>query len=361
MSRPNRMLALLLGTAMLAAACGGDDDDGSAAAQDPGDRTEEPGGICAPLESTETVTLGSSSTLSIGSSVQAQGNGYYEDENIEIKNESFASGQDVIALVGRGQLDAALGGLSANYFSAVSQGVEVWAVGSNGRLNPDDLASGFFVRSDLLDDGTVKEISDLKGLTVAFPGNYGGAAAYYSDLILQQGGLRITDMEQTPLAYADMPTAFENKSIDAAFVGSPFAAAIEEAGSGRRIGDQTVLAGEDVVAIFLGPNLLEDRPAVGCALLRANIRAAREALAPGANEREETVRAFVEVGEFPEELVRSTPDYLYDDTLELNPDSIERMQELFIEAGVLDLDEPLPYEEVVPVDFRAEVVASLDG
>src|SRR3546814_12876093 len=76
-------------------------------------------------------------------------------------------------------------------------------------------------------------------------------------------------------------------------------------------------------------NRLEDRPAGGCALLRANIRAAREALAPGANEREETVQAFVEVGEFPEELVRTTPDYIYEDTLELNPDSIEDMQQLF--------------------------------
>src|SRR3546814_2438314 len=86
--------------------------------------------------------------------------------------------------------------------------------------------------------------------------------------ILEQGGLSVTDMEQTPLSYADMPTAFENGSIDAAYVGSPLAAAIEESDVGRRIGHQTVLADEDVVAIFLGPNLLEDRPAVGSALLR---------------------------------------------------------------------------------------------
>lgn len=346
------------------AACGSDDEDDTAAAQTEGTTAEGEAaadtGDCAPLEATETVTLGSSSTLSIATSIQAQGNGYYEDEKIEIKNESFASGQDVIALVGRGQLDAALGGLSANYFSAVAQGVEVYAVGSNGRLNPDDLAAGLFVRSELLDDGTVEDIADLKGKTIAFPGNYGSAAAYYTDLILQQGGIGVTDMTQTPLSYADMPTAFENGSIDAAFVGSPFAAAIEEAGTGRRIGDQTVLAGQDVVAIFLGPNLIEDRPAVGCALLRANIRAAREALAPGANQRDETVKAFVEIGQFPEDLVRSTPDYIYDDTLDLNPESIESMQQLFIDAGVLELDEPMAYEDVVPVEFRDQVIASLE-
>src|SRR3546814_18873599 len=143
--------------------------------------------------------------LPIGTAIQAQGNGNYEEENIEIKNASFASGQDVIALVGRGQLDAALGGLSANYFSAKAQGVEVYAVGSNGRLNPDNLASGFFVRSELLDDGTVKDIADLEGLRVPFPGNYGSAAASYSHLILEPGRLSVPDTEQTPLPYDQTP------------------------------------------------------------------------------------------------------------------------------------------------------------
>src|SRR3546814_19484183 len=105
----------------------------------------------------ENVTLGSSSTLSIGTSIQAQGNGYYEDENIEIKNESFASGQDVIALVGRGQLDAALGGRSANYISAKEQGVKVYAVGSNGRLHPENPATGISVPPARRDDGHAKD------------------------------------------------------------------------------------------------------------------------------------------------------------------------------------------------------------
>src|SRR3546814_16004605 len=99
-------------------------------------------------------------------------------------------------------------------------------------------------------------------------------------------------MEQTPLSYADMPTAFENGSIDAAYVGSPFAAAIEESDVGRSIGDQPVLAGDDVVAPFLGPKLLVDRPALGLAPPRAHIAAARDALAPGPNQPWEQVQGW---------------------------------------------------------------------
>jgi hypothetical protein len=98
---------------------------------------------------------------------------------------------------------------------------------------------------------------------------------------------------------------------------------------------------------------------VGCAFLRANILAGRGPLAPGANQREATVQAFVKAG-LPEDLVRSTPDYTYDPTLEVSRATVERMQQLYMDVGVLKLDAPLPYEKVVPQDFRQQVVASLD-
>lgn len=353
MSRRSRLLAALLAGAVVLAGCAGAG----------GDRAGRPSGIgavdCTPLDAPETITVGSSSTVAIGTSLQAEGNGLYEKENLRIRNETFRSGQDIIALIGRGQLDAGLGGFSANYFSAVAQGVEVYLVGSQGRLNPADLASGFYVRSSLLDDGTVRSVADLRDRSVAFPGNNGSGAAYLASLLLAQGGVTLNDIRQVSLTYADIPAAMANGSIDAAWIGSPFAEAIERDGTGRRIGDQSVFAGEDLAAIFIGPNLTRDRPRVGCAFLRANIMAARGPLAPGANQRPESVAAFV-AGGLPESLVRSTPDYVYDPTLDVSRGTIERMQRLYMDVGVLDLDAPLPYERVVPEDFRRQVVASLD-
>src|SRR3546814_9016338 len=80
MSRTHRLLSALLGGALILATCGSDSDEDAAADTDAeapageatGDAAAE--GDCAPLESMENVTLGSSSTLSIGTSIQAQGN-----------------------------------------------------------------------------------------------------------------------------------------------------------------------------------------------------------------------------------------------------------------------------------------------
>jgi NitT/TauT family transport system substrate-binding protein len=343
--------ALAVGAVLLA---------GCAGAPAPADRAQGTGTIdCAPLDTPTDITVGSSSTVAIATSLQAEGNGLYEKENLRVRNETFQSGQDMIALVGRGQLDAGIGGFSANYFSAVSQGVEVYLVGSQGRLNPADLASGFYVRSQLLDDGTVTSVADLRGKNIAFPGNNGSGAAYLASLLLAQGGVSLNDIQQTPLTYADIPAALANGSIDAAWIGSPFSKAVERDGTGRRIGDQSVFATEDLAAIYIGPNFLRDNQRAGCAFLRANIMAGRGPLAPGANQRPETVAAFVAAG-LPEDLVRSTPDYTYEPTLEVSRETVERMQKLYMEVGVLKLDAPLPYEQVVPEDFRQQVIASLN-
>src|SRR3546814_10414714 len=76
MSRTHRLLSALLGGALILAACGSDSDEDAAADTDAeapageatGDAAAE--GDCAPLESMENVTLGTSSTLSIGTTIQ---------------------------------------------------------------------------------------------------------------------------------------------------------------------------------------------------------------------------------------------------------------------------------------------------
>lgn len=352
MSRRSRVLAVLLAGSVVLAGCAGAAGDraGEGAPAAPLD--------CTPLDAPEPITVGSSATVAIATSLQAEGNGQYAREKLQVRNETFQSGQDIVALIGRGQLDAGLGGFSANYFSAVAQGVEVYLVGSQGRLNPADLASGFYVRSQLLDEGAVRSVADLRGRNVAWPGNNGSGAAYLASLLLAQGGLTLNDVRQTPLTYGDMPAAMANGSVDAVWVGSPFAEAIERDGTGRRIGDQSVFAGEDLAAIFIGPNLTRDRPRAGCAFLRANILAARGPLAPGANQRDATVAAFA-AGGLPESLVRSTPDYVYDPNLEVSSGTVERMQRLYMDVGVLDLDAPLPYDRVVLQDYRRQVLDSL--
>lgn len=314
---------------------------------------------CAPLERTETVTFASVPSLSLGTYFQAKAAGYFEEENVAIEETQLTTGQDSLSLLGRGQLDAAAGGIAAGLFSAIAGDVEVQAVASQGFNVGDVLPSGFYVRSDLLDSGEVDELADLRGRRIAITGTVGSASSYLVGLVLESGGVTLNDIEPVTLALPDTLSAFRSGSIDAGFVGAPYKATIDDEGVARPLGDQQLMTNQTQASLLIGPNLLRERPAVGCAFLRANMRAAQDLLTGDYNQDQAVVDAFVNEGDFPRETVLATPAYTYDPALEFNPDTIERMQDMFIAAGVLDVDQPLSFDEVVAEDLRAAAERSL--
>ncbi|MGW6460615.1 ABC transporter substrate-binding protein [Streptomyces sp. NPDC055078] len=350
-----RYVSAAAGMVLLAAVagCGAPDDSGSGTVKADGD-------TCKPLTKTEKVVIGGSSSLGYGTSVQARAGGHYTAEKLEVETKNFATTQDTIALVARGEIDAALGGFSANLFSAISQGMDVRLVSSNGMATAENPPSGVFVRKDLVDSGKVEDIADLKGRSLGFTGTTGSPASFLVSTLLGGGGLKLTDVKATKISSSDAEAAMGNKRIDASFATTPYATSIVKNGAGVRIGDYKLVANVSTGGIVLGPNLLKKRPDVACALLRANVLSAREALGPGYSKRAETVEAFVKYADFPKEFVESSPEYVYDPTLDIPPASMEAMQKVFIEQGALDLDAPLPYEKVVDVGLRKAMVASLD-
>ncbi|MCM2391682.1 ABC transporter substrate-binding protein [Streptomyces albipurpureus] len=339
--------ALLVGVS----ACGG--SAGS------GDTTARKSDFCKPLTKTEKVSFGSSPSLALATSAQAEGGGYYKNEKLDVKASTFATGQDVIALVGRGQLDAAMVGYPANIFSAVDRGVDVRIVSSAGQNSADNPSSAVYVRSDLMKNGAVSGISDLKGKRIGIAGAPGSGSYYLIGRVLQKGGLKLADVKHVSLSTADMNTAFETKSIDAALVITPFNAAIDNSGVAEVLSSQGALTRAQATGMIMGPNLLKKRPQVACALLRANINTVNKELAPGYSKRPEVVQRFTDLAKFPKDLVESTPESIYDPTLAVDKKQLEQMQLMFIEQGSLDLKAPLPYAEVVDIELREQVVKSL--
>ncbi|NPV55358.1 MAG: ABC transporter substrate-binding protein [Anaerolineae bacterium] len=112
-----------------------------------------------------------------------------------------------------------------------------WASGSDLRIiAPSALEpftnspTIFLVRKDLIDDGTIKTIADLKGKTVAVAGGPGSGSEYLAAKALERGGVTIFDVTMLNIGNADMPVAFENKSIDAGLLGSPYAENVVDGG-----------------------------------------------------------------------------------------------------------------------------------
>jgi NitT/TauT family transport system substrate-binding protein len=81
-------------------------------------------------------------------------------------------------------------------------------------------------------NSTARSLGDLKGKTFARPSKYSNQYLVITKL-MEDEGLRPDDIRFVDMAPPDMPSALAAGAIDAYFVGEPFAAKAELAGTGR--------------------------------------------------------------------------------------------------------------------------------
>ena len=81
-------------------------------------------------------------------------------------------------------------------------------------------------------NSTAQSIRDLRGKTFARPSRFSNQYLVITKL-MEDEGMRIDDINFVDMAPPDMPAALAAGAIDAYFVGEPFAAKSELAGTGR--------------------------------------------------------------------------------------------------------------------------------
>ena len=104
-------------------------------------------------------------SLSFSPLFLAVDNKYLAEEGIELDLKIVATVSEVIAFLGRGQLDAAVGNSGVPLLNAVSRDVEIRVVGGLGSAPADPAtlsANPILVRQALADAGTVKTVADLR-------------------------------------------------------------------------------------------------------------------------------------------------------------------------------------------------------
>ena len=314
---------------------------------------------CTPLASTETVKVGAFPGLSMATHPAAQGLGMFAKENVTVDTIPMTGLAEAVSLLAKGEIDVAVAAVTGAFLSAQAQKLDVRFVISQGQENPDKPASGFYVRPALLDSGAVKTMADLRGRKVALFGPT-GSSGYYLSLILKQGNLGLSDVQLAPMQYADMVGAMKNGAIDAAIVSAPFNTLVEKDKSGRRFGDRDALARLPITAIAFGPNLLQNRPQVACAYVRASLRAAREALKENYNEDQRVVAALAKETGNTEAIVHATPTYYYDPDLGFKEAVLEDSQKFYIANKMLRLAQPMPADQILAERLRKAAIESLD-
>jgi NitT/TauT family transport system substrate-binding protein len=280
--------------------------------------------------------------------------GYFVDEGLDVQLTPLQGGSDSVVQLAAGNFDAAVGGAGAGLFNAADRGVEFTIVAPMHSERPP-LSSPLVISADRTDE--IENIADLEGMRVAINAT-GAATEYWLAQALEQGGLTFDDIELVTLSFRDVPAALDNGSLDASILGEPLTTINEDRGLVAVLAEDFI-NGFTPTYLYMGRPLLEERPDIARAFLRAYIRACRDLQGDYMNEEIATI--IEQYTEVPADItLRSTPAQ-FDPDGDIPMDDLETLQSYFMERGQLEYSEPLDIGAFVDQSLAEDVARELDA
>lgn len=167
-----------------------------------------------------TVKYGSTGTLGYAGVFIAVEKGYFKEQGITPELENFRTIAEMIPPLGTGQIDVIGLPINVPLLAAADRGVELKIVADQGQGRPGWDNCYIVLRKDLADSGKVKTAADLKGMRIAIP-SPGGQGEQAVQIMMEQIGLKLADVELTVLPFGEQAAALANKAIAAAFSCEP--------------------------------------------------------------------------------------------------------------------------------------------
>jgi NitT/TauT family transport system substrate-binding protein len=231
----------------------------------------------APLNPPVSVKVGTTGLIGAAALFAALENGYFREEGLEVELVPFRGTSEQTAPLATGELAYASVGMDPSFFNAVDRGIPFKIVSYPSIINPRDTSGSWMVRADLVDSNRYREPADLKGMRVAISA-LGSFTQIMAERVLAKGGLTLDDVELVALSFPDMPAAFANKAIDAAFVVEPFVAVAEGQGSAKTVmpSGQFFFPGTPVLVMAMSPVFAHQEPEAARRFLVAFLRGARD-------------------------------------------------------------------------------------
>ena len=221
------------------------------------------------------VRIGIANAISDVSIFIADRKGYFRDEGLSVVITGFASGANMVAPLGVGDLDAGGGSASAGFYNAVARGIKMRIVADKASSLPGYAVNRLIVHKSHVDSGRFKTLADLKGMKVAL--NAPGVSAQVTlDVALKKGGLTRADIESTNIPMTDYVIALQNKAADASFATEPFATiAVRNGSSISFIGDDELIPGHQIANLLYSEKFATTRADEARRFIKAYLRGIR--------------------------------------------------------------------------------------
>lgn len=311
----------------------------------------------APLDPPQKVTVAYVPIMKFAAMYTAAGRGLFEKLGLDVEIERVKSGTEAIAFLTQGTIDVGGIAIVTSLWNGWSQGLDLRVI-APGALEPfENSPTKLVVRKALMDDGKIKDVADLKGLTIALAGGPGSGGEYLLAKGLQRGALTIRDVETVRMGNSDMPAAFQNGSIDAGLLGSPFADQVINGGSAAAIATD-LTPGLMTVAFVGSGNFVNKRPEVAERFVLALMQATRmmqgaDYLSP------ENIKAYLSYVNSTEEAIRKGRPVIYDPNMVIPVDGLADVERVHRENGRTAYDTPIDLASVVDERFTKNALQLL--
>ena len=206
----------------------------------------------------------------------AQEEGYFAEQGLEVEFVKFSSVTQSIPLLAQGELDVAAGSVSAGFFNAIEQGVNVKIVAGREYTTVARETAAFMVRKSLYESGELDTVAEIEGRQIAMT-----CTACVNDFaltqILKTAGLTQNDVNIVKLSAEDIVVALGNGGVDAALIGTPRKENIEDMGYGVFLTSFAQLMPDFQYAFMMfGPTMLGDNAELGKRFMTAYLKGVRQ-------------------------------------------------------------------------------------
>jgi NitT/TauT family transport system substrate-binding protein len=311
--------------------------------------TETPLEALRPLEPRQSVRIAYVPIMKFAPVYVALERGFFAEQGLDVELIPVTSGTEAIAFLSEGSVDVGGVAIVVSMWNGWHQGLDMRIIAPGGLEPFEGSPTKFLVTKSMYDDGTITEIADLAGKTVATAGGPGSGGEYLAAKALERGGLTIFDVELMNIGNADMPAAFENGSIAAGLLGSPYADQVVDAGFAVSLAED-LTPGLMTVAFVGSGKFINERPEVAQRFALAMVQAAR-AMQGDEYLSDENIASYLAHVNTTREAIESGAPVIYDPDQKISIDGLADVERVHRENGRLEYEEPLDISTVVDSSF----------
>lgn len=230
------------------------------------------------VETAVSVKVGVLPLLSYAVYYIAEEEGYFAEQGLDVELVQFRSSNEFIPLLLDGELDVAQPTLTAGFFNAISRGGNLKMVLPGTTFVEQECNfTAFFVRRADFDSGTYAEPTQWKGSRVALsPAGAQSTAGYMTERFLQQGGLRLSDIELPVVDLAAQPEALRSGQVDVVLAAEPAVTRMKKDSElAMLMSGDGLIAGLTSSSVVFSERMLEE-PQVAARFLAAYLKGVRQ-------------------------------------------------------------------------------------